>query len=50
MTANVLQLYLVADFEKQNFKFRTNENRRTKLERTTEAAIEYSCCYALARI
>ena len=29
---NVLQLYLVADFEIQNFKFRTNENRRTKLE------------------
>ena len=28
---NVLQLYLVADFENENFKFRTNENRRKKL-------------------
>ena len=31
MAHNVLQLYLVADLKKQNFKFRTNENRRTKL-------------------
>jgi hypothetical protein len=32
MAGNVLQLYLVADLEAQNFKFRTNENSRTKLE------------------
>ena len=32
ITANGLQVYLVADFEAQNFKFKTNENRRTKLE------------------
>ena len=31
ITANGLQLYLVADLEAQNFKLRTNENRRTKL-------------------
>ena len=30
MTANVSQVYLVADFEKQNLKFRTNENKRKK--------------------
>lgn len=29
---NVLQLYLVADFENENFKFRTNDNRSRKLE------------------
>lgn len=32
MAYNGSQLYLVADFENKNFKFRTNENRRTKLE------------------
>jgi hypothetical protein len=31
MTANGSQVYLVADLEVQNLKFRTNENRRTKL-------------------
>ena len=31
IVANVLQLYLVADLENENFKFRTNEHRRTKL-------------------
>jgi len=31
MTANVPQVYLVADFENENLKFRTDENRRTKL-------------------
>lgn len=30
MTANVLQLYLVADFENENFKFRQNEIRKRK--------------------
>lgn len=32
IAANVLQLYLVADFENENFKFRTNEIRKQKLE------------------
>ena len=32
MTANGLQVYLVAELNAQNFKFRTNENRRTKLK------------------
>ena len=32
VAANGLQLYLVADFENENFKFRTSEHRRTKLE------------------
>ena len=32
MTANVLQVYLVADFENENFKLKTNENRSRKLE------------------
>ena len=30
LTYNVLQVYLVADFENENFKFRTNENKRKK--------------------
>ena len=32
MFYNGSQVCLVADFENENFKFRTNENRRTKLE------------------
>ena len=28
---NGSQVYLVADLKAQNFKFRTNENRRSKL-------------------
>lgn len=32
MTPNVPQVYLVADFENENLKFRTNEYRRTELE------------------
>jgi hypothetical protein len=32
LTHNGSQVYLVADLELQNFKLRTNENRRTKLE------------------
>jgi len=31
IATNDTQIYLVADFENENFKFRTNENRRTKL-------------------
>ncbi len=30
IAANDSQLYLVADFEKKNFKFRQNENRKRK--------------------
>ena len=30
--ANGSQVYLVADLEAQNFKIRTNENKRKKLE------------------
>ena len=30
ITANGSQVYLVADLEAQNFKFRTNENKRKK--------------------
>jgi hypothetical protein len=29
---NGLHLYLVADFENENFKFRKNEHRKTKLK------------------
>lgn len=32
IAGNVLRLYLVADLELQNLKFRTSENRRTKLK------------------
>ena len=32
ITGNVLQLYLVADFENENFKLRKNEHRNRKLE------------------
>lgn len=32
VAVNVPQVYLVAEFENKNFKFRTNEHRRTKLE------------------
>lgn len=31
ITHNVPQVYLVAVFENENFKFKQNENRRTKL-------------------
>ena len=30
LAGNVLQLYLVADFENENFKFRQNEIRKRK--------------------
>jgi hypothetical protein len=32
MAANGSQAYLVSDLNAQNFKFRTNEHRRTELE------------------
>ena len=44
LAGNGLRLCAVADFETQNFKYRTNDDSRTNVKKRTETAIAYSRC------
>jgi len=48
ITANVLQLGEVADFERQMFDVAQMFIRNPKLDLSTEPAILPNCCYAFA--